>query len=210
MPVSDYHKCIFVHIPKCAGSSIEDALSIKRRNKKQLHGPDGKGDFLQHMTIFQINKYLNETQQKYFSFVVVRNPYSKLVSDWSWCKRWFKHKWLTTIDDKNVGFPSFESYIIFIEKVGTNAWSHFKLQKDFIYDQQNNLQVDCVCKIETLNISFENIKLCITNGESIKLIKSNVSRHKHWKSYYTEDLYTRVNEIYKKDFEVLNYNFINL
>lgn len=210
MPVSDYHECIFVHIPKCAGSAIEDSLSIKRRNKQQLHGPDGKGDFLQHMTIFEINKLLNENQNKYFSFAIVRNPYSKLVSDWSWCKRWFKHKWLTTNDNTKVGFPSFESYISFIENVGTNAWSHFKLQKEFIYDSQNKSKIDYICKIETLNTSFENIKQCIKNGDSIKLIKSNSSRHKPWRTYYSEDLYQRVNKLYKDDFDILNYNFINL
>ena len=30
MPISHTHRCIFIHIPKCAGTSVETALGMHR------------------------------------------------------------------------------------------------------------------------------------------------------------------------------------
>ena len=204
MPVSNRHKCIFVHIPKCAGSAIENALSIKRRNAKQLHGPDGNGDFLQHLTIHEISEMITAESKDYFTFAIVRNPYSKMVSDFAWCKRWFKHAWLCPGDTK-VGFTTFDSYIQFIEKVGVHAWSHFRPQHEFVCNKDGSSCVDFIGKIENIQRDFDYVKQRIVNAENIELKKTNKSQHKPWPSYYNAYTINAVNTLYGKDFELFHY-----
>jgi Sulfotransferase family len=78
---------IFVHIPKCAGTSIEKAfipiiigqkdfgnLSEAQRSKYWLPGKKG----LQHS---KLKKYANIFDlSKFFKFAIVRNPWDRAVS----------------------------------------------------------------------------------------------------------------------------------
>lgn len=204
MPISYEHKCIYVHIPKCAGSAFERVLSIKKRNRKQLHGPDGHGDFLQHFTILQIRNHLainfsNLTFNDYYTFAIIRNPYSKLVSDFAWCKRWFKHKWIVK-DSTKIGFKTFEEYIHFIQTVGVHGWSHFRPQHEFV---DNSC---AIYKLENLKNDYPKIKSILNIEHDLPVV--NKSRHKHWKTYYTPEITSIVNELYAQDFTQFEYPYL--
>ena len=208
MPYSLKYDCLFIHIPKCAGSSIEKYLEIRARNKNELHGSDGQGDFYQHWTM---EKLMNVNPNKLlrpnvFSFTIIRNPYSKLVSDFAWCKRWFKWKWIIKNNEKK-GFKNFSEFIEFIEFVGVNAWSHFRPMYDFIYDSNGKQIVNYVGRIENLNEDMKNIS-CKIGKTYNELEKRNKSRHKHWKSYYNRELFDKVNKLYKIDFETFGYDML--
>jgi hypothetical protein len=204
MPISYEHRCIYIHIPKCAGSAIESVLNIKKRNKLQLHGPDGNGDFLQHYTLSQIESHYESSDtnlRDFYIFTIVRNPYSKLVSDYSWCKRWFKHKWLMK-DSTSVGFKSFAEYILFIKAVGVESWSHFRPQYQFI-----QCGTKCtVFKIESLKKSYPIIKAELRLDSDLPIV--NKSSHKHWSKYYSKELYEIVNDMYSNDFSAFGYTKI--
>jgi hypothetical protein len=206
MPISLCHKCIYIHIPKCAGSAFERVLQINKRNKKQLHGPDGQGDFLQHYTLLQIENYMKENLpdtdiNSYYTFAIVRNPYSKLVSDFAWCKRWFKHKWLIA-DSQKVGFSSFEEYIRFIQTVGVETWSHFRPQYKFV----EGAMFCNIFHLEKLKQCYPHIKTELKLDSDLPMV--NRSRHKPWRTYYTPELFAIVNELYSKDFELFGYKKI--
>ena len=87
----DEHRCIFVHIPKCAGISLVKSLF---------------GDFdLGHAGIKRYQIMFGPAEfNRYFKFTIVRNPFDRLVSafffmkkgginegDKSWANRKFAH-----------------------------------------------------------------------------------------------------------------------
>ena len=66
--ISHKYKCIFIHIPKCAGTSVETAFE----------GSGGVEKLLRCRTLFETaEKYPN-----YFRFTVVRDPLTRAASAW--------------------------------------------------------------------------------------------------------------------------------
>lgn len=64
--------CIFVHIPKAAGTSV-------------AHGLFGRG--VGHKSIYEYRKIFGADFQEYFKFAVVRNPFSRVVSAYESLRR---------------------------------------------------------------------------------------------------------------------------
>ena len=90
MPVSVEYKVIFVHIPKNAGSSIEEALAIKA-SEASLYSKAYTGRFIyamQHLPLRELKAAVTAAQWESFAKVaVVRNPWDRLVSDWYWRRK---------------------------------------------------------------------------------------------------------------------------
>ena len=79
--IYDKYKCIHIHIPKTAGTSIT----------KALHGKDfvlfdtNKKIWRQHATALETREhYGKEKWDSYFKFSIVRNPFDRLVSAYNW------------------------------------------------------------------------------------------------------------------------------
>ncbi|MEO0398451.1 MAG: sulfotransferase family 2 domain-containing protein [Pseudomonadota bacterium] len=70
--ISHKYRCIFVHIPRTAGSSIEDAICGK--NWWSID-PSTK-----HITAKQAKQIYGEYWDDYFKFAIVRNPWDRCVS----------------------------------------------------------------------------------------------------------------------------------
>jgi len=70
--ISHKHKCIFIHIPRTGGTSIEHAIfggnwwSIDKSTK--------------HITASQAKKIYSDFWDDYFKFAFVRNPYDRAIS----------------------------------------------------------------------------------------------------------------------------------
>src|SRR5258706_16293188 len=72
----DEHRCIFVHIPKCAGNSVTKSLS-------QFGGFDCGHTNLKRFQIM----FGPEEFNRYFKFAFVRNPYDRLFSAFLFMKK---------------------------------------------------------------------------------------------------------------------------
>jgi hypothetical protein len=93
MPISDTG-CLFIHIPKCGGTSIEIALGVADRYPKlgiepTTTEPDANqlfGGGLQHHSIREINIFYNDTviNKKTFSFCIIRSPIERYASFLAW------------------------------------------------------------------------------------------------------------------------------
>jgi hypothetical protein len=93
MPVSSDGKCLFVHIPKCGGTSIEIALGIADSYPKIGLEPTSTspnfrtlfGGGLQHLTAKEIqNNFGDIWRAKKKSFSIMRDPVDRLVSHFIW------------------------------------------------------------------------------------------------------------------------------
>ena len=95
--ISHEKKCIFIHIPKCGGTSIEDVIWPKDRgrtdedlwmgfvtrfeNKYQTGG-------LQHLLAWQVREEVGcDVFSAYYKFAFVRNPWDRIVSQYAYMQQ---------------------------------------------------------------------------------------------------------------------------
>jgi hypothetical protein len=218
--INHKHKFIFIHIPKCAGTSIEN--SLKTIATRKPFGYDRKvGGFLQHLTCSEILHHDFLTKQdfdKHYKFAFVRNPFSRCVSEYIWrIKRygnWInkpinvtelgKTKLVTKNDVRQISFKDFvKREFPWQEK---SFEQHMKPQIEFTHDADMNLMVDYVGRFENLQQDFNIV--CDRIGISRQqLPHDNKTNHKHYTEYYDDETREIVAKKYTKDIEYFGYEF---
>lgn len=212
--ISHKHKCIFIHIPKSAGSSVfrffNPDLKVDWRtpNYDVLYGWCPKRKIhLQHATTDQLldtELISEEIWDTYYKFTIVRNPWDRAYSDYLWIKS----------DRKVKG-----SFNDFIQKKGqfkdiltdnNNMFyrgDHLINQTDFFYIN-GKLKVDNILRFEnfTDDINFLIKKLNIEEEFNIHEKKSK-KRYKHYSFFYNNSKRKIIEEKYQKDIEILDYTF---
>ncbi len=95
MPICHSRKFIFLHIPRCGGTSLEKCLGLFRRSA--LYGtistPNGVL-VLQHLTgqtMLESGLVDKQMYTDYFKFTVVRDPFPRMASDFLWQQRHDRH-----------------------------------------------------------------------------------------------------------------------
>lgn len=152
--ICHHYKCIFVHIPKNAGQSIEhvflDLLELDWETRAPLllrSNDNGKigPPRLAHLKAGEYvdYKYLpQELFDQYFKFSFVRNPWSRMVSIYNYLG--FSKK----TDFKSFLIDKFRSRIF-----RENHW-FVGPQSDFLYSAEEKLLVDYVGRFENLQADF--------------------------------------------------------
>lgn len=215
--ISHKHKCIFIHIPKCAGSSIRDfyfnkpQLDWKKPNYNLLYGWCPKRKIhLQHATpseLIETGLIDEKIWEDYFKFTFVRNPWDRAYSDYLWIKK----------DSKVNG--SFKQYLLKkgeFENLFTNRevrdyrGDHVQNQTNYFGDQKYPL--DFVGRFENLkeDIKIVNSKLNINDSFSIHEKNNQNLRLSHYSKFYTNSNIKLVGRLYRKDILLLNYEFEDL
>ena len=219
--ISHHHKCIFIHIPKTAGQSIEHvflnllglnwetrAPLLLRANDKKEIGPPRLAHLKAHEYV-KFNYISDDLFHSYFKFSFVRNPWSRLVSIYNYRRCYQIH--------------SFKSFVT--RHLKSKIWKkeHWFVgpQYEFIYDKDENLLVDYIGKFENLQIDFEHVCKKI-NLEKIILPHINKSKKynfllqllnrkhikfKHYSEYYDNETKQVVADLYKEDIERFSYTF---
>ena len=208
MPINRNKKLIFIHIPKCAGTSIAKAFNMYQEEEidlNNLYGIDKNNIVLQSLCLKFYDKYLEKSLiNSCLIFTVVRNPYDRALSDFCW-KPGLKRKCKTLYDYLLLVENTLENYndyelMKFNEKLHYN---HFLPQYKYIeHNEYKNIKI----------IKFENIQKEINEfiDPNIIIKKTNQSKHIEWKKYYIDKpkCINLINKIYKKDFEIFNYEMI--
>ena len=156
--ISHNHKCVFIHIPKCGGQSIENIFLeanglnwgtrgplLLRENNNPLLGPPR----LAHLTYRDYLEYSYispDLMQSYTTFTIVRNPYKRIES---------LYRYLGY--DCAVPFSRFVTKMLAgqLEKKGDLYW-FVRPQYDYVCDHAGAIAVDKVINLEQLdeNIHF--------------------------------------------------------
>jgi hypothetical protein len=200
------YKCIFIHIPKVAGQSIETiflnllgltwktrAPLLLRKNDCPEIGPPR----LAHLTINEYiqYKYLSEDLfDDYYKFSFVRNPWDRVVSIYHYLGY-----------DRKFIFGEFVLNHLH-ELLHTYYW-FLKPQKEFI-TTNNNIMVDFIGRYENLQSDFDIV--CKKLGiEDSALIHKNKSKRNfnEYKAYYNSTSKDLVYKIYKQDVKLFKYEF---
>jgi len=153
--ICHHHKCIFVHIPRTAGTSIESVflrlLGLTRDTRAPLclgdnDRPDKDPPHLEHLKADEYVRYKYLPQEmfdKYFKFSFVRNPWDRMVSFYNYFKF-----------SRRCGFKSFVMDRFWNELLYNGYFWFVVPQCNFIYDEKGKLLVDYVGRYENLQEDF--------------------------------------------------------
>ena len=185
------HNFIFVHIPKTAGTSIEQTLNPR----SPLHGDEHK-----HAEAVFYKKKFPSKFDSYFKFTFVRNPWDRAVSYYMWKRK------MNRIKDGT----SFEQYCELLKKGKATSDSNFGLHSrpavDWFLDANGNSLLDFIGKFENLQNDFDLV--CDLMGSKRQNLKHELKIiRKPYQQYYTEKTKKIIAKIYKKDIQYFGWEF---
>lgn len=190
----DEKKCIFIHIPKCAGVSVNNSLF------GCLAG--GHTTLDEYIEIFEPN-----CLQSYFKFTIVRNPWDRLVSAYFFLQKGgFGSRDRIWFEEELSSFRSFDGFVTsWVNEKNIWKWHHFRPQYHYFQNKHDKVKVDFVGYLENLNHDFDVIAQRL--GVHSALESANLGKHDSYMDYYTEDTKRIVEAVYHKDIELLGYDF---
>ncbi len=186
--ISHTYKCIFIHIPKNAGASIDTAF--KEKHDHACH---------QHPLLYPEWK-----DAAYFKFTFSRNPYDRLVSAYHYlmkqCRtKTFWHQFIPYEKSFERFVTDFIAHLYTYPVYESSVYQHVRPQTYWMTDGY-----DFVGTVETIDDDFRYI--CTRLGlRTKKLKRRNKTRHHDFKQYYTEKTRDIVSQIYKDDFSCFRY-----
>lgn len=194
----DAHRCIFVHIPKCAGISVVRSLfgdfDCGHTNLRRYQIMFGPGEF-----------------KSYFKFTIVRNPYDRLVSAFHFLKKGGINekdkRWADRFLSPHADFDAFVKGWVTPKSVQSGL--HFRPQCNFICLAKNQPGLDFIGYYETLQEDFGFICQKLGIQSTLMEANRNLSRKKAWWEYYTDESRQIVADAYADDLRVLGYAFDN-
>ncbi len=191
----DYYKCIFVHIPKNAGLSV----------CYTLFGNTGGS----HRKIVDYQKIFSpKTFKQYYKFTFVRNPWDRLVSTFFFLKKGgLTEKDKIWAEANLLAFTDFKDFVKqWLTEENINNSLHFQHQHVFLEDEKGNTAVDFIGRFENIEEDFKKITDKLNIKRTLK--KTNTSKRKEdYRVYYDEETKAIVNEVYRKDIQLFNYEF---
>ena len=188
----DKYQSIFIHVPKCAGISVLSFFECV---------------YPEHIPYQYFQEKDPERFDRYFKFAIVRNPWDRLVSAYTYLKRGG-----ITDEDKAwsesilAQFPDFDAFVkgwITPENILTEI--HFVPQHQFICNDSDEVMMDFVARFETLSTDLEQVKQRLDIQSGIRHL--NYSKKRPYQDYYSPETVAIVSEVYKKDIELFGYQF---
>ena len=168
---------------------------------------------LDHVSIKYIKSRLSsQIYNNMFTFCFIRNPYSRLVSEYFWKRKDGDIR--LGIDCRQISFGQFiKTLRIKFKNLLAQPQadvSHYLPQYLFVCDEEDNIMIDFIAKYEDgleegLTKALE--KMGMNISDPIKLPKSNSTSHSrdHYSTYYTPETQEIVYNLYKKDFTIFDY-----
>ena len=205
--ISHKHKCIFIHIPRSAGTSLENWLcgsdwwDVEKETK--------------HLIASQAKKIYSQFWDEYFTFSFVRNPWDRVVSGLKYAD------YFGVYYNPNPSIPSllelnFDGYK---DRFGTEiSLEHdhrFYRRGDLISDNHlpgqiyGNIideQLDYIGRFETLQEDCRKIQ-SILGIEEKMTIHNGKSQRNEYREYYNQDTMKKVERMYSKDIEHYGFEF---
>jgi len=221
VPIYHKHRLIHIHIPKTGGTAIEQFfheigdmtwgleswVGQERRN--------GRWYEYQHLSLPELQSLSKSEYETYDSFAVVRNPYSRLLSDYIWRQA------ISQVypESPTPAFASFDAFIRAIPKDINSNWTrhihnadqkeanfliHIRPQYKYIIDAAENLLVDDIFRFENLDQEIDKLfnRYCLKNTKFIKPHNRNLNE------FFNRTTISIVNEIYEKDFQQFSYEML--
>lgn len=202
--ISHAHRCIFVHIPKTAGNSINRVFGVGWEDHKDLQ------------------RYFGELPREvftaYFKFAIVRNPWDRLLSDYNY-------------QVKKGRAPSSKLFVFAADGSKRNfaEWIETALAAPALYDAHDwggavsphihrwspqidwisvagEVRTDFVARLERLPEDFRVVRRQL-DLPPVRLPHRNRRLHWHYSHYYDRTTRDLVAAYYARDIERFGYEF---
>ncbi len=181
---SDRHRCVFFHVPRTGGSSIE---TLDWWNQWTGHLPAAVDA---------------DVPVNHFSFAVVRNPWDRFVSLYHYfatmtpAHRWYVPNARIADDVQRIG--SFSEFCRTFHGWRHRDNLHFQPQCRWIADADGKLLVDFVARFEQLQADFARVCRRL-DTPAVELPMLNGSRHGPFRDYYDDQSRDIVAELSHED-----------
>jgi hypothetical protein len=219
--INQSHKFVFVHVPKVAGTSITKIFSELTSYCDLEIGATEFGESIQeqyknrfglhkHSSAKEIKNIMGQVEwSKFMTFGFVRNPFDRVKSTYKFLLQW--EGCPAQLQEKIRSFVDINEYIlsdIWSENLGPSEL--FRPQSFWLTDQNNNrIIVDLVTKLEDLQEGLDVILRAVSPKlfhQGIKVSKLNSSKREDKTEILSKESIEKILKVYKKDFEVFNYD----
>lgn len=198
MPVNHDKKLLFVHIPKCAGTTIEEAFNMP--NKESIQYTDNKepGNLVSttHLKASELIKKLGDTTD-YYKFTIVRNPFDRLVSAFYQIQR-------NIYVPQKVKTMKFGKFVRYIETIDP-------IERCYVFDGHLETQSSFIDLGDVTIFKYESIQECfdflnnnygpVTFGHALKSTNRG-----NYNLYFDDVTQQIVQNMYAVDFERFDYS----
>jgi hypothetical protein len=189
----DKYKCIFIHIPKAAGTSVA----------KTLFGTGSR-----HVPYLEYEWANPRKYACYFKFTFVRNPWDRLYSAYAFLKRGGMNEMDQAWAVKNLAdYPDFDSFVRgWVNEENIRSWVHFFPQHYFICDENLDVKVDFVGRLEQIDEDIRVVQQRLGLPETA-LPKNNAGsadKHGHTQRF-SEECLSIVARVYHEDIRLFSY-----
>jgi hypothetical protein len=223
--ISHEHRCIFIHIPKCAGTSIETALGHSRGAARRVP-PDHRTvrrievPFLT-LAAFSSAENLGELQRRlrhpfrakvhprnktsvtrqqyasYFKFSFVRNPWARAYS-------WY---WNVVRDDVHRRLLGIGADISFADFMKRHAGKDMlRPQTYWLKNFKGAIPLDFIGRFENLEADFA-ASCRQMSIPPLDLPHTRKSDHGGYREAYDQELIDLVSRIYREEIDLFGYSF---
>lgn len=213
MLISRERRFIFIHVAKTAGTSIERALrpyadargeGVLGKRLSML-GPLARLPFLRDHVRFGIHASARRVRaclgprlwDECFTFAIVRNPYSRLLSRYKYILGKPDHAHHAAVSR----LAGFGDYVRWETRRG-RARLH---QHHDLCDAQGRVLVDYVGRFERLGEAFAEITGRL--GLDVELPHLNATSHDDYRSYYDAETRALAARLCARDLELFGYDF---
>lgn len=190
----DRLKCIYIHIPKAAGISIN----------KAIYGNYGGAHRTAHIykRIFGPAVY-----KRYFKFTFVRNPHSRLLSAYRFLRGGgFDESEFIWARENLSDYVTFDEFVRkWINEESIWSYNHFKPQYSFVCDVDLNPEVDFIGKVESIDEDFNEVCKILNIKNKLSVHNSSKTDNSNWEQHYSKYSLDKVHKIYHLDFQIFNY-----
>lgn len=226
--ISHEYKCIFIHIPKCAGTSIEKVFD-HFSNHEGRGGQDHRTIRMIEKPVLQkelfyslenctevyrryrmhMNPSINSKSKRtvsskefkdYYKFTVVRNPWSRVYS-------WYKNVLRDEIHLKNYGASKDMLLNDFIKRYATNSYP-MRLQVYWLKNFKGKIDFDYIGKFEKIDETFNMIRETF-DMNNVVFPHEKRTKNLDYRDVYDNESIDLISKIYKDDIDAFNYTFEN-
>lgn len=189
--ISKSHKFIFIHVPKCGGMTV-------MKHFKSFWTPTNE-----HMFMSEIDEMIGDLDS-YYKFTVVRNPWERMASLWSYYTQ-PKFKKYRDMFKSEYGIDSFEKFIHMLPTLKSKYTpkTTFASASEYLgdYDYDKVILLDNLTE-ELLNLS----KVLVGSKNAIK-IQNKSKKTNEYMSEYTSKMIDIVSQVYSDDIEQFKFKF---
>lgn len=191
---------LFVHVPKTAGTSIKETLY--KTTKK-----------LGHRSIDDFYAYNPELAQQLFKFAVVRNPWDRCLSAYSFLRKAKKTSLLAREFDQKV-LAQTDGFTDFVQRLQNTkfrrsvlSYVHFRPQHYWVCRRgQKAHAMDRLGRFETLSADVEAVFTELGQAQT-PLSNRRVTKTVGYREVYTPETKEIIARIYAQDIALFDYEF---